>query len=118
MPWSAMIAKPYSSKLRPTFCAKASGSRSASLSETDATWSSVIVAMTRVLCRNQQPRQRRAHQIGERSGEQRAKPEPGDHRTLVRREAARHRHLDRDRAEIGESTQGKGDDCPASVAER
>ena len=52
-------------------------------------------------------RQRRAHQIGEAAGEQSAKAEPGDHRPLVGREAAGHRHLDRDRAEIGEAAQAR-----------
>src|SRR4051794_32546416 len=112
-----MIAKPYSSKLRPSFPAKAAGSRSASVSETDAIWSVVIVAIALILSRNQQPRQRRAHQVGEASGEQRADSKAGDHWPLVGREPAGHRHLDRDRAEIGEAAQGKGDDRPAALAQ-
>src|SRR5215212_8466859 len=101
-----MMAKPYSSKLRPRRWAKPSGSRSASFSETDAMWSAVIVAMWPVLRGNHQPRQRGAHQIGKAAGEQGAQAQPRDHRALIGREAASHGHLDRDRAEIGEAAQG------------
>src|SRR5437868_12908801 len=117
MPWSAMMAKPYSSKLRPTFWAKASGSWAASFKETDAMWSAVMVAMPRVLRGNHQPRQRGAHQIGETSGEQRAQAQARDHRPLVGREPAGHRHLDCDRAEVREAAQGKGHDRPAALAQ-
>src|SRR5690348_1302310 len=109
MPWSAMIANPYSSKLRPSFWAKLSGSRSASRSETDAILSALMVAMALRNKAKQQSRQRRAHQVGEAAGEQGANAELGDHRPLVGRKAAGHRHLDRDRAEVRKAAQSEGD---------
>src|SRR5947208_16031007 len=105
-----MIAKPYSSKLLPSCCGKASGSRSESFGETDAMRSSEQVAMVLNLSGKEQTRQRRAHQIGEGSTEQCAKPKACDHRALVGREAAGHRHLNGDRAEIGKAAERKRDD--------
>src|SRR5947199_5477260 len=109
MPWSAMIANPYSSKLRPSFSAKPSGSRSASFKETDA-MSSVSVAMRRLLLGKHQRRQRGAHQIGEAAREQGAQAKLCDHRPLVGGKSAGHRHLDGNRAEIGKAAEREGHD--------
>jgi len=65
----------------------------------------------------EQARQGGAHQIGERAGDQGADSQSRDHRPLVGREAAGHRHLDGDRAEIGEAAQRKGDDRAGAFAD-
>src|SRR6478752_5112261 len=63
--------------------------------------------------RNHQTGERRAHQVGEAPGQKSTKTELGDHGPLVGREIAGHGHLDGNRAEIGETAQGKSDDLPA-----
>src|SRR5690242_12785557 len=107
MPWSRMTAKPYSSKLLPNSSATSSSGRAM---ETDA-----ISDISGDSIRQEQARQRRAHQVGQAARGKCAQAELGDDRALVGREAPRYRHLDGDGTEIGEAAQREGDDRAAAV---
>src|SRR5690606_15559337 len=110
MPWLQMTAKPYSENELPSSSASSSSGRCRS--------TVAILSMGATLACEEEPGEGGAHQVGERARGKRAQAEPGDHRALVGREAARHRHLDGDRGEVGEAAQREGDDRPAALAQR